>query len=208
MGWFFALGVLGLLVYSSAFRKIALALAGLGVVIGGVYWAWTTFENRPQVVTELDGVRLGMSPVEVTLAKGAPSTEGATSKEQDGQLRRDWTFATSYGPTLTVTFYGQTENALAASIICEAESYSGPFGLVHLSSEEDVIDKLGQPSRTSIAEDGLSKFVSFSRYKVAYQITKGVVTQVCILRSDSVSYTREYKSPDVNNVTANEQPAD
>src|SRR6185503_8768735 len=164
MLWLFAIIVLALLVFSPGFRKTAFALVVLAVVAFGIYAMRNAYENRPRVVEELAGIRLGMSPVDVKLAKGAPNNEDHANVERarDGGYSLDWFFQNgSYSPRTDVIFYGKQIDGLRASIVCEKDGYSRPFGLGSYSTEADVLDKLGQPTNTSIAEDGLSKMVSF-----------------------------------------------
>lgn len=193
MVWLFAIGVLSLLVFSRGFRKIAAWVIGLVIVAGIGYWGWLRYTERPRVVEEIAGVRLGMSPTDVKLSKGMPNVTAAPEVQSNGDYSLDWMFSTTYGPTLYVVFDGKSSESLGVSIVCEASGYTRLFGLGNYSSEKDVTGKLGVPSRTSIAESGLTKIISYSAYKVAFEIEKGSVTKVCVSGSGSVGYERELK---------------
>ena len=135
-----------------------------------------------------------MSPLEVKLAKGAPKNEAeAKTEKENDQYFMFWNFKEGdYSPTVTVTFYGKTEDGLKAAIVCEEDGYSKLFGLGRFSSEKEVVEKLGAPTNTSIAENGLSKAVSFKPYKVGFAIAKGTVTELCITQSGTLKFSREF----------------
>jgi hypothetical protein len=174
--------------------KIVGALIGMALLAGGGVWGWSRYQNRPKVVEVLSGVRLGMSPLDVKLAKGAPKSEDLATKEKD-EYRAGWVFNESdSGPSLLVLFYGSESTNLRVSIVCETDGYSTFFGLGRFSSEDAVIAKLGKPTRTSIAKDGLQKMISYEPYKVVFTIAKGAVTDICISESKGVKFAEEYQA--------------
>ncbi len=200
MVWLFAVGVLTLLVYSRGFRKITVWLLGLAIIVAIGYWGWLRYTERPRAVDQIAGIKLGMSPIDVKLAKGAPSNDATAQIQSSGEYSLDWSFSTTYGPKLTVLFYGTNPQSLRASIICEADGDTRLFGLGNYSSEEAVTGTLGLPSRTSIAESGLSKIISYSAYNVAFEIEKGDVREVCVTDAGSVGYERELKDLSAHSV--------
>jgi hypothetical protein len=62
--------------------KVFGAFVLLLVVLGAGIWGWNAYKARPKVLTELAGLRLGMTPLEVKLAKGAPTNDQASKPEQ------------------------------------------------------------------------------------------------------------------------------
>ena len=180
--------------WKAAGKMVGVLLLVVVVVVGGS-WGWNRYKDRPREVTELAGVRLGMSSVEVKLAKGAPQNEAEAKTEREGdEYSLLWYFKDGdYSPVVQVRFYGKTEDTLKASVVCDTGA-SRLFGLATYSSERQVVEKLGPPTKTSIAENGLSKVVSFKPYKVAFAVEKGTVTEVCISQSGTVAYAREYKA--------------
>jgi hypothetical protein len=175
-----------------------------GVLISGAIWGWYAYQNRPQVVTELDGVRLGMTPLEVKLLKGAPTAASEMTQEPDrsaggeepspATFRLAWTFGNtqSFGGVLYVVFRGAARDHLKTSIICETDGYDKALGLGRFNSEREIVEKLGSPSEQSIDRQGLKKTISYKRWNVAYEITKGSVSSVCITASGRVRYRHEY----------------
>jgi hypothetical protein len=190
MVWLLAIVVSVLLVVSQDFRKITIGLVVLLAIGAGIYSVWNTYNNRPMVVEELSGVRLGMSPVDVKLAKGAPRTEEQVPTEGRYPLR--WVFGTHDLNPLIVYFTGIDEDTLRVAVVCDGRN-GRLLGLGSFSSEEAVVARLGAATNTSIAEDALSKIVTFEPYKVAFKIAKGMVTEVCVIESGSLSYGKAYK---------------
>jgi hypothetical protein len=134
-----------------------------------------------------------MRPVEVKLAKGAPTHEETAKKDDDGTFRMGWVFGDSTDEQLVVLFYGRTENDLKVSIVCASGGYDTLLGVGRFNKEEDMRQKLGPPTSESIAADGLSKLVSFKQWKVAFEISKGSVADRCISDSGTVTYKDEYQ---------------
>jgi hypothetical protein len=173
--------------------------------IGGATWGWYAYQNRPQVVTELGGIRLGMTQLDVKLLKGAPTTASEIEEQKDhseddegkkGQrFKLSWLFGgdESSGTSLKIVFYGATRDDLRVAIVCETGGYSTPLGLGRFSSEEDIVKRLGSPSTESIDSQGLRKVISYRQWKTAYEIEKGSVEAVCVAASGRVRYSDEYK---------------
>src|SRR5262245_57158449 len=99
--WSTVLIVLAVGVYQVSVRrkwkivgKIFGGLIFVAIVAGGGLWAWDRYENRPKVVELLDGVRLGMSPLDVKLAKGEPQNDATSKPEKNGagEYKLQWVF--------------------------------------------------------------------------------------------------------------------
>jgi hypothetical protein len=176
-------------------RVVGILLLCIGV-LAGIGWGWYSYANRPSAAQELEGVRLGMTPVQVTLARGEPTKKSETAKDKDGEIRVGWTYQDT-GTTdewTLVMFFGRSENELKASIVCRRGGYTTLHGLGRFNSEGDVLNKLGQPTNESIHKSGLSKIISFASLKTAYTITKGQVSEVCVTDTGAVTYADEYAS--------------
>lgn len=183
----------------------AVGLLMLVLAVGGAaVWGWYSYSNRPRPVSELNGVRLGMTPVEVKLAKGSPSNEKDNKIDQDGDKPRlGWLFSGGQATdeSTIVVFFGTTPEDVKAAIVCAEGGYGNLLGLGPYSSEKDIIERLGAPSSVSIHENGLSKFVSFKPLKVAFELTKGQVSKMCVTRYGRVAYTSEYHGKPDGNLT-------
>jgi hypothetical protein len=168
-----------------------------GAAIGGGAWAWDAYNNAeeefvPSVVTALGGIRLGMSPVEVKLAKGMPETENEPTPNEQGKFVMDW----AIGGMFPVVFFGDSPNNMKVALICQSESAFLPgdlLGLRRNDTESAVIERLGPPTHESISADALSKTISFEQWKVAYTITQGRISGWCVTESGSVTYSDEYQ---------------
>jgi hypothetical protein len=186
--------------------KISAVVVLAVAVLAGVGWGVYKYTDRPVVAEELDGVRLGMSPVDVKLAKGEPSDAGAAEKDDEGQFRMGWLFgdlSDDNAKTLMVLFYGKDANNLTADVVCERNGYSQVNGVGRYHAEKDVIARLGNPTDQSIDKQALRKMISFKSLKTAFEITAGSVSEVCISSSGSVTYREEYdpKKPLVANAS-------
>lgn len=139
--------------------RVLLAVAICFLLLAVGMWSWWQYQERPFVVGELSAVRLGMKPVDVKLSKGAPANEDSAVPEvdDDGTASLVWGFRETYGDRLLIVhFSGPDPESLSVSIVCEKNGYARLFGLGCYSTEQDVLDKLGQPTTTSISRDGRS----------------------------------------------------
>lgn len=163
--------------------KISAVIVLLIVVISAGIWGYYWYQDRPHVASTLGKVSLGMSPVEVTLELGKPTEEIIDEENQKRYLYKD------YSGLRYIIVFDQVDKA---SLICTEEYYYEIFGLGVYDSEEKIIKKLGEPTNVSINESGTSKFISYSQYKVAFDIEKGDVKTTCVTESGQVTFSNEY----------------
>lgn len=175
--------------------KITAGTVAVCAVIVGCFYAWNYIESlppAPSVVTELAGVKLGMSPTDVKLALGEPDTDPDPVSEK-GQTRVDYIYLE---PGLSITFYGKDKYTTKAEIICTSDQYTKLLGFDNLSTEDAIIQRLGTPSKVSVSKDGLNKIISYKKWKAAFSISKGSVTEKCASASGIISFNEELLSPE------------
>jgi len=177
-------------------NKIAIAGGLLCLLAGaGVFLAAADKDQRPepQTIAELGGVRLGMSPTDVTLALGKPF---ASSKiETDGHGRAHLIYVYSKGKnddhSLDITFHGAGPANMRVAVICEQGGFATLLGFDKFSREEDLSRVLGIPTRSSIRGDGLEKAISYSRWNASFKIALGKVVGICIHGGAFIQYDKE-----------------
>ncbi len=158
------------------------------LIIGGIsalLLDW--YHKRPKVVTELGNVSLGMTLLEVKIALGNPNDE---STDSDGStlFYSDYTGDLDYFIRLE---RGEDEERVV--LACTESYYRDVLSLGRYDSEKEVLSKLGPPTNVSVRADGLAKFMSYERWKVAYAIEKGQVQMICVTSSGKASYMDEYQ---------------
>jgi hypothetical protein len=174
--------------------NIVAGFVALCAVIGGGLYAWSYVSDlplAPTVVTELAGVKLGMSPTDVTLALGKPDVAGEP-KIKNKETRIDYFYS---DPQVDINFYGPDKYTTKVGSICTNVVYTTLLGFDNYSSEVSVIDRLGKPDQTSIAKGGLSKIISYPKWNVAFTISKGTVSEKCISLS-GLEFNDELLSPE------------
>ena len=177
--------------------RVIAVLAGFAVLIGtGVYLLnHADADRRPdsQSVQQLAGVRLGMSPTDVTLSLGKPGISGKI--ERDGSAGAHLTYVYLKNKdndySLNITFHGASPAGLRATVVCEKNGLSGLLGLDRYSREQDVLRLLGTPSHTSIRSDGLEKAISYNSWNVSFKIALGKVVEFCIHQGNFIEYDSE-----------------
>jgi hypothetical protein len=167
-------------------------LIALGLAIGmGIYFYYQ-YENRPTAQKGLFGIELNMSPVEVKLVLGEPLSEDNRKNSHDEEvlsyLYRTYEWS-------TIDRYVRFKNEFGAwdvYMICDLDPGGELFNMYTFTPEEEVLEKLGQPTNESISDDGLRKFLTFASFHVAVEFEKKVVTSVCVTNDADVSYINEY----------------
>lgn len=178
--------------------KILAVLVLINIIVGLAVWGYYEYKERPQPVSELGGVSLGMTPLEVTLALGKPTT---TWLQSDIVSSRTY-FYDSYdgSPRYSIKFSPSEENPPdIVQVICSTNPVDEIFGFSKYDSEDEVTKKLGTPSSQSIRVDGLAKMISYKKWNVAFEIRQSVVSTICVTGTGDVTYTLEY-DPDRNSI--------
>jgi hypothetical protein len=171
----------------------------IGALVGGGVWGWLAYQNRPYVVDTLAGIRLGMTPLEVQLVKGKGVMLPPLEQESVGPNDRFSSFSL-YGDfsdhldpyVLGVSFRGNDPHSMRVTQVCEKKGNNKLLGIGHYSKEQDVIDRLDEPSRVSINAEGLRKYLSYEQWKVGFEIEQGNVIEICITESGELIYHTEY----------------
>lgn len=164
--------------------KIILILILVPIVISALTLTYQWYQDLPHSVNQLGSIKLGMKPVEVTLALGKPSQETTDYKNRVRYIYTDYGGKTRY----LITFNEQT----GASQICSEDYSNDVLGLGVYDDERQVTNKLGEPSKVSINEEGLMKLISYSEYNIAFGIKEGDVSLTCVTDSE-MSFVDEYK---------------
>jgi hypothetical protein len=163
-------------------------LAGIGLLL------WNAPPMIPPslaAVTEFAGIKLGASPSEVTLALGRPDAMTEPSV-QHGLTRFDYVYSAL---DLELVFYGQDRDRARVEFICTKNPSIKLLDIDSYSREEEILQKLGSPDSVSVARDGLSKLVSFKKWRAAFVIEKGSVIQKCATASGSMKFNEELLKP-------------
>jgi hypothetical protein len=177
--------------------KIVIAAVVFCTIIGGAtyYVGHADSDHRPGSITigELDGVRLGMSPTDVTVSLGKPF---ASSKlESDGSGRAHLTYVYTKPRNeeyaLNITFFGRGGSSPRAVVICEQGGFVNLLGFDKFSREQDVLRLLGQPSYSSVRADGLEKAISYSAWNASFKIARGNIVALCIHQGHFIQYDQE-----------------
>ena len=175
--------------------KVLGAISLIGALFVGGLLGWNKWQDRRQPVTEFKGIELGMRPGDVSLVVGEPRSKtpkGVEYRDEVGTYSQTWIyFPIEDERMFFVIFWGESEDRITVGRVCQPLGFSSLLGFNRYSREQDIIDELGEPSSVSIHSNGLTKFINFREWNVAYQITKGEVGSRCIATED-VKYAEEY----------------
>ncbi|RDH82476.1 MAG: hypothetical protein DIZ80_09300 [endosymbiont of Galathealinum brachiosum] len=160
-------------------------LIALSIIGGASYWVYLEYAARPQVLNSLRGIDLGITEVELTLAKGKPDYYYNAEEKYD---HRKYLIYDEISITLNTNIAG----VLEVDTICNRGNYTKVQGLSKGDPESKIIEKLGVPSNTSINKEGLIKLTSYPKWNTNFEIEKGVIKKICVTRTGVASYTKEY----------------
>lgn len=165
-------------------------VAGLAALIAGGFWLYDIYGNRPQVMSSLGGIRLGMSEVDVTLKKGKPDEKHELNKISD-KYRKYLLYRYKRGANLYAIFDGK-KDTMIVTVVCESVISGRVLGFKHYSLEKEIVDKLGPPSQLSINQDATRKILSYPKWNAAFETEKGKITEACVTSRSQIRYSVEY----------------
>lgn len=154
-------------------KRIALWSGGVPLALAALFMAgifvYETYSNRPRPQFELWGIRLGMSKSDVVFLKGA-----ANSKPNPSNPDKE---ALTYSERQNLYRVFFSTHGIVEAVVCIPDSrFSESIQGVGLGdSLESVLEKFGRPSYSSESRTGLKRILHFSRYKVFFGLSKGVV---------------------------------
>ena len=165
--------------------KIAGGLFVLILAVGIGIWGFQSWKNRPQQITELWNISLGMTSGDVKIQLG--EADRIIDHHKDKTL---WFYQNYSGEVQKfIRFEADNDRVMRVSILCEVNGYTNFFGIRRYTSLQTIIKKLGEPSSESTSPDGLKRVISYKRYGVGFVIQKGIVEQLCASSSGEISFT-------------------
>ncbi len=170
-------------------KKIILwSVAGpiaLIAVCSALYYGYEKVSDFPKVQTEYWGIRLGMPKDDVIFMKGKPESSTPDSKSQRETL--------SYKDNRNHYEIFISTSGRVQAVLCIPDSHysSAIQGIGYQDTFEKVVNKFGQPSRSSNNKDKSERLHHFSKYNVFFGFAKGVVESIGIDDNESIGYTSE-----------------
>jgi hypothetical protein len=168
--------------------KVFGILFAIGCVTAGALYAYNVYADRPKPLDGIDGMKLGMSPLDVQLLRGVP-----VSKQDEviaGEARTRWFYQNEKGELEYFLLFGKP----GLHIVCRMGRFAGEFGLGYGTTEEDAIGKLGRPTNVSVNKEGLEKALSFSKYRVGLSFKQGQLTDLCVTDTGKLKFAEEYSA--------------
>lgn len=187
--------------YLRKFLRAFVALLGVVVLVGGVWFGYQFYESRPTAQTAYRDLTLGMSMEEVIYTKGQPSNvisakaeEGWQSvisvDELDKQENRiglkgyyEWSFDEEAGSRVDVRFSPKTQKLVQISCYAD-EDYPGRCGVLGVSTgalEEDIIDAFGKPGHERI--EGVTKTLQYPDLNLVMHLAQRKVYMLAVKSS-------------------------
>lgn len=161
-------GIFLLIRYKKA-RWVLAALVSIAVIGVGGYAFNEYWKDRARPLNEMWGIQLGMDLDEVTFRKGKP-------KESKIEGNRT-SLVYEYGYNNDVIAIRIEDNSVQAIMATTQSTTALPFGFsAYTTSQEDIIDKLGEPDTSIKTADGLGRILKYSKYNVVFELRKNRIT--------------------------------
>lgn len=173
------------------FFKVVAVIILLGALIGVGAWLYSRYQDRPQIVTSLNSISLGMSEVDVTLAKGEPDQISDLDATPDGF--RKFLIYNKIGDSYTYAILRGSKESMIVTEICDKGGYGEVLGFGVQTPINRIIEKLGEPASVSINKNGTEKLISYPRWNSAFELAQGSVMKVCVTSQPEIRYSEEYK---------------
>lgn len=143
----------------------------IAVIVGGIY-AYQWCQERPKVVDNLSGIRIGMIEAEVFVEMGEP--DSVTKHKTYKILRYTKEYDTAFALDVSVS---SQDNKV--DVLCEQGEFTDPY-ISSYDSESELIERFGEPETTFIDPDGSYKTLSYPSYNLTFIIRSGNVSEVCL----------------------------
>jgi hypothetical protein len=143
----------------------------IAVIIGGIY-AYQWYQERPKVVNNLSGIRIGMIEAEVFVEMGEP--DSVTKHKTYKVLRYTKEYDTAFALDVSVS---SKDNKV--DVLCEQGEFTDPY-LSSYVSESELIERFGEPEATFIDPNGSYKTLAYPSYNLTFIIRSGNVSEVCL----------------------------
>ncbi len=147
--------------------------------------AWFALQNwadsrpvKPKSIQVMNGLSVGMTKDEVTVAKGKPDLERPPEEDENGEVLHA---LLGYG-SIWVLLAGPSEEELVVFRVCDrSSSYATEYnGVRNNMSEAAVIELLGRPDNEVIHEDKFGKNLRWNEWNMFIGFNGGRVDAICI----------------------------
>lgn len=178
--------------WGRSLRRFFGGAALIVIVGGGSFWAYMAYTNRPAMQSSYYGVTLAMTMAEVKYKLGWPSnvlvpgdpagaqpwdrdpTVLSVKKIPDGKSVDDYQSWSYDGPSrIDIEFDKTGGNVTSVACFAGDAGCSPVLGISDRSSEQDVVDRLGNPTNERI--DGPAKIMEYRKLGVKLYLAKGRV---------------------------------
>lgn len=176
--------------------KWGLGIPFIGVAtVGLCIWIYSTYDGRPTAQDEFEGVKLTATPADIRFLKGDPIPKLSVVDR--------WVYDAHSGSAqpedaiLVVQF--RDGRVRYIMYLATERQIVNPYllGFTIGAHYEEVVKTLGNPSHTSTSADGLSRVLSFDKYRVFFEFERGKVRDYGIFDPSKgpVIFSNEAEAP-------------
>lgn len=147
-----------------------LAPAGVALFLSGVAYLYGSWNDRPTPQHTFAEIALTATPADVLFVKGEP-------KRKDGPDR--WTYDVGSGSAApdSAKYLVMFKDGRIRFVLYTASSdqlvHPWLLGFTIGTSYERVVERLGQPSSTSVSEDQFDRMFSYEKYNSFFSFSRG-----------------------------------
>jgi hypothetical protein len=155
--------------WNSYAGSLAITFSALMIIPLGMF-AWVSYENRLQTISELADIQLGSIAADVKFLKGEPMFQ-----LERGENKTHWRFQDKLNPGNMIDVVFQNDKVVEISFVgpCEYCNKVNGFGIG--SSHEHILKRMGETSDKEISENQLEHRLNYPEYQSFFVLKEGKV---------------------------------
>jgi hypothetical protein len=174
---------------------LGLPLVLVACVLTGL-WGYSAYRDMPRAQAEFEGINLGSTQADVRFRKGEPVARHST---EDRLVYYVHSGPSEPGSAVLIVQFGASKIRHITYWANESQILT-PYllGFTRGSDYDTVLERLGPPSNVSISANGLSRLLSFEKYKVHFEFEQGKVRTFGIYEPSGgpMRFASEASTPD------------
>lgn len=165
--------------WKKGIKYIVISATGLVLVVSGVFYFGSVYEDLPKAQNELLNIKLGMTQDDVLFTKGSP-TEKSPHKTESTHFE-NWVYKAKGKSADSFRVDFKNEKVVRVIHVSSGEYQNmGVGGISQWNDQETILEKYGEPDRISVSADKKSRAYNYDEYHVAYGLHLNEVNVVAI----------------------------
>jgi len=165
--------------WSGVSGSLTIALTAVFLIPIGMF-IWVSYENRLQLINNLDGITLGSQSADLRFLKGDPLL--VVDKENQQVL---WRYENPINPGNFTDVYLKNDQVIEISFLGKCKFCNQVSGFGVGTHYNDILKRFGEPSDIEDLRNNLRRRINYPEYQVFYLLEKNKVVSQGIYQPSS-----------------------